>query len=64
MKICIVFISKPKFEAGHPYIGFDNEEYKKFVLNKLQAKFKDIEFLDEEIITKYDSILIEKIKND
>ncbi len=64
MKICIVFISKPKFEAGHPYIGFDNEEYKKFVLDKLRSKFKDIEFLDEEIITKYDSSLIEKIKND
>ena len=64
MRICAVFISKPKFEAGHPYVGFDNEKYKRSVLERLRAKFEDIDFVDEEVITKYSSGLMQKIKGD
>lgn len=64
MKICLTFISKPKFEAGHPYVGFDNEEYKNYVLNVLKTRFDDIIFIDHEIITCYNRDLIEKIKSD
>ncbi len=64
MKICVVFISKPNFEAGHPYIGFDNENYKKTVLERLRAKFKGLEFVDEEIVTRYNPDLMRKIKDD
>jgi hypothetical protein len=64
MKICVVFISKPDFEAGHPYIGFNNENHKKTVLEKLRARFSDLEFVDEEIVTKYDAGLMKKIKDD
>jgi len=64
MKICLAFISKPKFEAGHPYVGFDNEEYKNFVLKTLKTRFNDIVFVDNEVITRYDKDLIEKVKSD
>jgi len=64
MKICTVFISKPKFEAGHPYIGFDNENHKKTVLDRLRSRFSDLDFVDEEIVTKYDAGLMKKIKDD
>ena len=64
VRICAVFISKPKFEAGHPYVGFDNEEYKRSVLERLRARFEGIDFVDEEVITKYRSDLMQKIKED
>ncbi|MBO3754063.1 MAG: hypothetical protein FGF53_04200 [Candidatus Brockarchaeota archaeon] len=64
MKICTVFISKPDFEAGHPYIGFDNEEYKRTVLERLRVRFRDLELVDEEIIIKYNKDLMKKIKED
>jgi len=64
MIICCVFISKPKFEAGHPYVGFDNEAYKRSVFERLRAKFEDIDFVDEEVVTKYRSDLMQRIKGD
>ncbi len=60
IKICLTFISKPKFEAGHPYVGFDNEEYKKIVLGTLKTKFNDITFIDHDIITYYNKDLLKK----
>jgi len=62
IKFCLAFISKPKFEAGHPYVGFDNEEYKNFVLETLKTRFNDIMFVENEVITRYDRNLVEKIK--
>ncbi|MCX8189364.1 MAG: hypothetical protein N3F64_06600 [Nitrososphaeria archaeon] len=64
IRICLAFISKPKFEAGHPYVGFDNEEYKKFVLDTLKTRFDDITFIEHDVITFYNKDLVEKIKSD
>lgn len=64
MNICVVFISKPDFEAGHPYIGFDNEEYKRTVLERLRTRFRDLEFVNEETVTKYNPDQMKKIKED
>ncbi|MFX1320179.1 MAG: hypothetical protein ACFFAQ_00915 [Promethearchaeota archaeon] len=64
VKIQTIFISKPQWEAGWPYIGYDNEQMKKFILDHLNQKFPDIQFSSNEVITNYDKKLIEKIKED
>ncbi|MEM2986469.1 MAG: hypothetical protein QXV60_00005 [Nitrososphaerota archaeon] len=62
MKLYNVFIGKPRWEGGWPYIGFDNEALIKNTLEKLREKFPNIDFLGGEMIEKYDKNLIEKIK--
>ena len=64
VKIQIIFISKPQWEGGWPYIGYDNEQMKKSILDHLNKKFPKIQFSSSEIITTYDEKLIEKIKED
>ncbi|MFO7796954.1 MAG: hypothetical protein R6W84_12465 [Promethearchaeia archaeon] len=64
IQIPIVFIGKPQWEAGWPYLGFDNNEFVDSITNHIQNKFPEINFLQNEIITTYNEELIEKIKND
>jgi len=64
IRICLTFISKPKFEAGHPYVGFDNEDYKSFVLERLKARFGDVVFVDGGIVTRYDAEAVERAKSE
>jgi len=64
MKIPTIFIGKPQWEGGWPYIGFDNEELKKSIIDFLNKKFENVEFPSNEIITTYDENLIRKIKED
>ncbi|MFX0072421.1 MAG: hypothetical protein ACFFAO_15155 [Candidatus Hermodarchaeota archaeon] len=60
--IHIVFIGKPQWEAGWPYIGYDNEELIHTYLNHLKEKFPEINFNYNEMIVNYDQKLIERTK--
>ncbi|MGQ4876022.1 MAG: hypothetical protein ACP6IY_18305 [Promethearchaeia archaeon] len=59
-----IFISKDQWEAGWPYLGYDNEIAKKSILEHITNKFPEIEFRSNEIITTYDEKLMETIKED
>ncbi len=64
MKIQIVFIGKPQWEAGWPYLGYDNEPLKTSILNHLKKKYPEVEFSQSEMVTTDDEQLVEKIKED
>ncbi|MGQ4876368.1 MAG: hypothetical protein ACP6IY_20080 [Promethearchaeia archaeon] len=64
VNIQTIFISKDQWEAGWPYLGYDNEIAKKSILEHITNKFPEIEFRSNEIITTYDEKLIEIIKED
>lgn len=63
IKIHTVFISKPRWEVGWPYLGFDNEEFSKKTMKLLKKRFKDIEFCGGDIITKYENNQMKIIKD-
>ena len=56
-----VFIGKPQWEAGWPYIGYDNEKLIEAILNHLKEKFLKINFTHNEIVGIYEEELISKI---
>lgn len=62
MRIYNIFIGKPQWEAGWPYVGFDNESLIKNTLKRLRKEFPDIDFLGGEMIERYDQKIIDKIK--
>lgn len=64
MKIYSIFISKPQWMVGWPYIGFDNEQFKNEFLKKLKKKFPDVEFAGGDIITSYVPEKVEKLKEE
>jgi hypothetical protein len=62
-KIQVIFISKPRWEAGWPYLGFDNDNLINKLKSNLIQNFHDIEFLwSEDIVTTYNVNLVESIK--
>ncbi|MEM2636972.1 MAG: hypothetical protein QXL15_01340, partial [Candidatus Korarchaeota archaeon] len=63
MKIYTVFVGKPQWEAGWPYLGFDNDALIKNILKRLGEKFREITFIGGEMIVKFDENLINTIKN-
>ena len=57
-----VFIGKPQWEAGWPYIGYDNEKLIENIINHLKQKFPLINFTYNEMIGIYEEELVKKIK--
>jgi len=64
VKIEVVFIGKPQWEAGWPYLGFDNNKTINSIKKHLNERFNKIEFNYSEIITTYDNELVNQIKKD
>lgn len=62
VKIEIIFIGKPRWEAGWPYLGYDNKILMDSIKNHLNEKSDGIEFNYSEIITTYDIELVNQIK--
>jgi hypothetical protein len=63
VKISIVFIGKPQWEAGWPFLGYDNKQIIESTLNFLGKRFSDIEFISHGLIGKYVQAEIDTIKN-
>ncbi|MGB9880150.1 MAG: hypothetical protein ACPLRM_05240, partial [Anaerolineae bacterium] len=64
MNIRTVFISKPNWEAGWPYLGFQNEPVRDMVLERLAKRFPDVQFTGGDIITKYEATEVERVKRE
>jgi hypothetical protein len=64
IKIHLIFIGKPQWEAGWPYIGYDNEALKQSIINHLKEKFPKLNINFNEILTTYNRELVKTIKND
>ena len=62
IKIQIIFIGKPQWEAGWPYLGYDNLHLINLIKEYLIEKFADIGFNWGELITTYDKALVETLK--
>ncbi|RLE76516.1 MAG: hypothetical protein DRJ44_03940 [Thermoprotei archaeon] len=62
VRMLVVFISKPQWEVGWPFLGFDNDRFKAKIMEKLQDRFKDVEFIDEGVITRYQAEKLNEIK--
>ncbi|MFW9938717.1 MAG: hypothetical protein ACFFD5_13800 [Candidatus Thorarchaeota archaeon] len=64
IKVQVVFIGKPKWEAGWPHFGYDNEELQNRILNTLFEAFPDVDFIVSKMIMENDPILLNEVKND
>lgn len=64
MNIHTIFISKPNWEAGWPYLGFENEQIQAVALERLRGRFPDVEFTGGNIVTKYEPAEVQKIKRE
>ena len=64
IKIVIVFIGKPQWEAGWPYLGFDNNTTIDSIKKHLNEKFSEFKFKYCELVTTYNSELVKQIKED
>ncbi len=62
VKIQLIFVGKPQWEAGWPYIGYNNELLIKSVNDHLNSKFPEILFSNSDVITTYDVNLVNEIK--
>jgi hypothetical protein len=62
IKIEVVFIGKPQWEAGWPHIGYNNDSLIKSIKQHLESKFNEITFSDQQLITTYDASLVNQIK--
>ena len=62
MKMEIVFIGKPRWEGGWPYVGYDNEPIKIQILEFVNQNFPDIECNPNEMVTTYNEQIVSKIK--
>lgn len=64
IKIPMIFISKPQWEAGWPYLGYDNDSIMKSLIDHLNEKFPNIEFTHRDLVSTYDEKLVNEIKGD
>jgi hypothetical protein len=64
IKIQGIFIGKPQWEAGWPYLGYDNSKLTKEIKELLIQKFPNIAFNWGTMITSYDKLLVENIKEE
>jgi len=62
INIEVVFIGKPQWEAGWPYLGYENESLIKSIKESLRTNFPKIYFSNFQMITTYDSHLVMGIK--
>ena len=63
LNIQVIFIGKPQWEAGWPYIGFDNNTLIDSIRLHLKNKFPKVDFIFNTIITSYNHQLVSEIKN-
>ncbi|MFX0104394.1 MAG: hypothetical protein ACFE75_02750 [Candidatus Hodarchaeota archaeon] len=62
IKIQVVFIGKPQWEAGWPYLGYDNLKIIDEIKESLIKKFPHVTFHWGAMITSYDKVLVNNIK--
>lgn len=62
INIQVIFIGKPQWEAGWPYLGYDNSKLIKSIKEHIIKKFPNVVFNWGEMITTYDKPLVETIK--
>ena len=62
IEIQVIFIGKPQWEAGWPYLGYDNSKLINKIKEYLIKKFPSVAFNWGDIITFYDKVLIDRIK--
>ncbi len=62
IKIQAVFIGKPQWEAGWPYLGYDNHKIINEIKELLIKKFPNVVFNWGTMITTYDKPLVDNIK--
>ncbi len=62
IKIQVIFIGKPQWEAGWPYLGYDNFKLIDEIKIRLIKKFPIVAFNWGTMITSYDKVLIDNIK--
>jgi len=61
-RILVVFIGKPQWEAGWPFLSHDNEETISKIREHFTKKFSNVNFSFERIITTYNINQINDIK--
>jgi hypothetical protein len=64
VKIQVVFIGKPQWEAGWPHFGYDNEDLKNQIINNLMEQFSDVDFEVSNMIMANDQKLLNQVKNE
>ncbi|MFX0176045.1 MAG: hypothetical protein ACFE85_07430 [Candidatus Hodarchaeota archaeon] len=64
IKIQIIFIGKPQWEAGWPHFGFDNEDLKNQIIDNLMEQFSDVDFAVSIMIMANDKKLLHQVKNE
>lgn len=62
IKILVIFISKPQWEAGWPYLGYNNDEVIRSIEDRLNRNFSNVDFMRGGLITSYDPNLMANIK--
>jgi len=62
IEIQVVFIGKPQWEAGWPYLGYDNSELINNIKESLIKKFPNVIFNWGTMITNYDKPIVDNIK--
>ncbi len=62
IKIQVVFIGKPQWEAGWPYLGYDNFKLIDEIKERLIKKFPNVAFDWGSMIISYDKVLVDNIK--
>jgi hypothetical protein len=63
IEIQVVFIGKPQWEAGWPYIGYYNKELIDNIMEHLTTKFSELSLHQNDIITTYNAELVNEIKS-
>ena len=64
IKIQVIFIGKPQWEAGWPYLGYDNFKLINKIKNYLIETFPTVAFNWASMITSYEKDLVDKIKEE
>ena len=64
IKIQVVFIGKPQWEAGWPYLGYDNLKLINEIKKRLIETFPTVAFNWGNMITSYDKVLVSNIKEE
>ena len=61
MRLYVAFISKPQWEAGWPFLGYDNEAAREEILAVLKRELPEVEFVGGTILTGYDPQLLKRM---
>jgi len=61
LKLYVTFISKPQWEAGWPFLGYNNETAREEILAVLRKGLPEVEFVGGEVLTSYDPQLLGRV---